>query len=150
MSGITKRVNLQDNIFILNCRLKVLRDTLILDTDPALFLEKVMEDAEFLDQALKTLLEYLQSHERLFERDEVLDYLSDLEWDFSRFLSEFSGSQGSVSAASFPALQDQLRLLRDRGAERLKAIGGDRRATAIPSTEGAVSSDELNELLKDF
>ena len=147
---MNKRVNLQDNIFILNSRLKVLRDTLILDVDPALFMEKTIEDTEFLDRALETLLEYLQNHERLFARDEVLDYLSDLEWDFSRFLGELSGSPGNISAVSYPALQERFRLLRDRGAERLKSIGEDRKAAAVPATESAVSSDELNELLKDF
>jgi hypothetical protein len=145
-----KRVNLQDNIFILNSRLKVLRDTLILELDPALFMEKTIEDTEFLDRALETLLEYLQTHERLFERDEVLDYLSDLEWDFSRFLTDLSGSPGNISAVLYPALQERIGLLRARGAARLKIIGEGRKLVAVPSTESAVSSDELNELLKDF
>ncbi|MDR2135866.1 MAG: hypothetical protein LBO76_04545, partial [Treponema sp.] len=93
---------------------------------------------------------YLQTHDRLFERDEALDYLSDLEWDFSQFLADFSGSPGSISAAAYPALQERIRLLRDRGAERRKAIGEERKAAAVPVMESAVSSDELNELLKDF
>ncbi|MDR2377047.1 MAG: hypothetical protein LBD96_11495 [Treponema sp.] len=145
-----KRVNLQDNIFILNNRLRILRDTLTLDLDPALFMEKTIEDTEFLDRALETLLEYLQAHDRLFERDEVLDYLSDLEWDFSLFLTDLSGSPGNISAVLYPVLQERIGLLRSRGAARLKVIGENRKAVAVPSTENTVSSDELNELLKDF
>jgi hypothetical protein len=145
-----KRVNLQDNIFVLNSRLKILRDTMILDTDPALFMEKTVEDTEFLDRALETLLRCLRAQDRLFDRGEVLDYLSDLEWEFSRFLNEFSGNSGGISAAPYPALRERLQLLRDRGAGRLKAINEDRKAAAAPVMENAVSSDELNELLKDF
>ncbi|MDR2178043.1 MAG: hypothetical protein LBP20_08410 [Treponema sp.] len=147
MSGMSKRVNLHDNIFILCGHLKILRDTLNLDTDPAMFVKKVMEDTEFLDQTLEMLLEYLRTHDRLFERDEALNYLSDLEWDFSRFLAEFSGS---TYAASYPELQERIRPLRERGAERLNVIGEDRKTTVFSLDENTVSSDELNELLQDF
>jgi hypothetical protein len=150
MSGMTKRINPQDNIFILNSRLKLLRDTLILDTDPVLFMDKTIDDTEFLDRALETMLEYLRANDCLFGRDEVLDYLSDLEWDFSRFLADLSGGPGNISAVPYPVLQERIRLLRERGSERLKAIGENRKAAAFSPVESAVSSDERNELLKDF
>ncbi|MDR1025487.1 MAG: hypothetical protein LBL56_07135 [Treponema sp.] len=147
---MNKRINLQDNIFVLSSRLKVLRDTLILDTDPAIFMEKTIEDTDFIDQVLETLLEHLRTHNRIFERDEALDYLSGLEWDFSRFLGEFSAGSGSISAASYPVLLERIQILRNRSAGRLKEINENRRTATSASEENTVSSDELNELLKDF
>jgi hypothetical protein len=147
---MNKRINLQDNIFALNGRLKTMRELLVLDLDPSLFFEKVIEDVNFIDHALDVLLEDLRTNDRHFERDEALDYLSDLEWDFSQFLGEFSGNSGTISAAEFPAILEQLRILRNRSTERRKLIDEKRSSSAVPVMESAVSSDELNELLKDF
>ncbi|MDR1971488.1 MAG: hypothetical protein LBQ46_06160 [Treponema sp.] len=147
---MNKRMNLQDNIFILNSRLRILRDLLILDADPSLFLEKTIDDIDFMDHALDTLLEQLQHNGRIFERDEVVDYLSDLEWDFSQALGDFSGNPGPISAASFPVIQERLRALQDRSAERRRTLDETRSRSGAPVMENAVSSDELNELLKDF
>jgi hypothetical protein len=121
---MNKHINLQDNIYILNGRVKILRDLLILDTDPALFLEKTIEDINFMDHALDTLLEHLRDNNRGFERNEVLDYLSDLEWDFSQVLGEFSGGAGSISAVPYPALLEQIKIMRNRCAERRALIDG--------------------------
>jgi hypothetical protein len=147
---MNKRINLQDSIFILNDRLRVLRDLLVLDPDPDLFLEKTIDDIDFMDHALETLLEQIRNNDRIFERNEVLDYLSDLEWDFSQILGDFSSSSGGISAAAFPVIQDRVRLLQSRGAERRRSIGEEQRSETGPATENTVSSDELNELLKGF
>lgn len=147
---MNKHINLQDNIFILNSRLRILRDTLILDADPSLFLEKTLDDINFMDHALDILLGQLRNNNRLLERNEVLDYLDDLEWEFSQVLGELSTGSGGINAASFPAIQDQIRSLRDRGTQRRQAISEERKSTAVPAMEHAVSSDELNELLKDL
>jgi hypothetical protein len=146
---MNKRINLQDSIFILNDRLRVLRDLLILDPDPDLFLEKTIDDIDFLDQALDTLLGQIRNNDRIFERDEVLDYLSDLEWDFSQVLGDFSSASGGIFSAA-PAVQDRIQALQSRGAERRRIIGEEQRSETGPAMENAVSSDELNELLKGF
>jgi hypothetical protein len=145
---MNKRINLQDSIFILNERMRVLRDLLILDPDPDLFLEKTIEDIDFLDQALDTLLTQIRNNDRIFERNEVLDYLSGLEWDFSQILGDFAGASGGISAAALPVVQDRIRLLQSRGAERRRLIGEEQRSETGPAMENTVSSDELNELLK--
>jgi hypothetical protein len=145
---MNKHINLQDSIFILNGRMKVLRNLLILDPDPDLFLGKTIEDIDFLDHALDILLGQIQSNDRIFERNEILDYLSDLEWDFSQILADFSTAPGGISAAALPAVQDRIRLLQSRGTERRRIIGEEQRSGAGPAMENTVSSDELNELLK--
>jgi hypothetical protein len=149
-TAMNKHINLQDNIFILNSRLRILRDTLVLDADPSLFLEKTLDDITFMDHALEVLLGQIRNNTRIFERNEVLDYLADLEWEFSRVLGEFSTGSGDLSAASFPAIQDRIRSLQELGTERRRAIGEERKSTAAPAVEHTVSSDELNALLKDL
>jgi hypothetical protein len=147
---MNKRVNLQDSIFILNGRLKILRDLLTLDPDPDLFLEKTVDDIEFLDRALEALLEQVRNNGHILERNEVLDYLFDLEWDFSQILEDISGGSGGISAGSFPPLQERIRSLLDRGTGRRRVLGDERSSATVPAMENAVSSDELSELLKDF
>jgi hypothetical protein len=147
---MNKHINLQDTIFILNGRLKILRDLLILDADPSLFFEKTIDDINFMDHALDTLLRKIQDNNRIFERNEVLDYLSDLEWDFSQVLADFLGGAGNISAASFPVIQEHILPLQTRSTERRRIIGEEQKHTVDPVIEHTVSSDELNELLKDL
>jgi hypothetical protein len=147
---MNKRINLQDNIFALNGRLKITRELLALDVAPGLFFEKVVDDINFMDHALGVLLEDLQENDRHFEREEALDYLSDLEWDFSQFLGEFAGASEGIGAAPFPAILEQVRVLQNQSTERRKQVDEKRSFVASPVMENAVSSDEMSELLKDF
>ena len=128
----------------------MIRDLLVLDTDPDLFLEKTIEDIDFIDKTLEALLENLSENKRLLERDVEFDNLSDLEWQFTQVLSDFLDSSGNISAAQFPVLKGKISILRKRSQDRQKA-GENSRAQAEPSlSEPVVSSLELSELLKDF
>ena len=147
---MNKRINFEDNIFILNARTRMIRDLLILDTDPALFLEKTIDDIDFIDQCLELILKGLIENERLLERNEAFDSIFELEWEFSHTLSDLLNSEGNISAAELPALQEKIRLLRDRSLERRKAIDEKRGPGEAAAMGNAVSSDELNELLKGF
>lgn len=148
--AMNKRINFEDNIFILNGRIRMIRDLLVLDTDPDLFLEKTIEDIDFIDKTLEALLENLSENKRLLERDVEFDNLSDLEWQFTQVLSDFLDSSGNISAAQFPVLKGKISILRKRSQDRQKA-GENSRAQAEPSlSEPVVSSLELSELLKDF
>jgi hypothetical protein len=148
--AMNKRINFEDNIFILNGRIRMIRDLLILDTDPDLFLEKTIEDIDFIDKTLETLLENLIENKRLLERDVEFDNLSDLEWQFARVLSDFLDSPGNISAAQFPVLKGKISMLRKRGQDRQKVMENSRAQTEPSLSEPVVSSLELSELLKDF
>jgi hypothetical protein len=148
--AMNKRINFEDNIFILNGRIRMIRDLLILDTDPDLFLEKTIEDIDFIDKTLETLLENLIENKRLLERDVEFDNLSDLEWQFAQVLSDFLHSPGNISAAQFPVLKGKISMLRKRGQDRQKAMEKSRIQTEPSLSEPVVSSLELGELLKDF
>jgi hypothetical protein len=143
-----KRINFEDNIFVLNTRIRMIRDLLILDTDPELFLEKTMDDAHFIDLTLAFLLGNLLENERLIERDEQLHNLSETEQQFSEALSEILEGVGSISAVQFPVIRDKTTVLRNNSQERRKNIEHSLSRENKPSSEPVVSSDELSELLK--
>ncbi|MDR2259062.1 MAG: hypothetical protein LBE14_07950 [Treponema sp.] len=147
---MNKRINFEDNIFILHARIRMLRDLLALDTDPDLFLEKTIDDINFIDHTLEILLGNLAENRRLMERDKAFDDLADLEWQFSRILSEFFNSSGNISAAQFPILREKIGLLRDRSLARGKTMEESRDLSESSVTEPVVSSVELSELLKEL
>jgi hypothetical protein len=147
---MNKRINFEDNIFILNVRIRMIRDILVLDADPDLFLEKTMEDIDFIDSTLGALLGNLIENKRLLERDAEFDNLSDLEWQFSQMLVEFLNGGGNISAAQFPMLKGKIAMLRKNSQDRKKAIDDARSPGEPARNEPVVSSLELSELLKDF
>jgi hypothetical protein len=145
---MNKRINFEDNIFVLNTRIRMIRDLLILDTDPELFLEKTMEDMGFIDATLAFLLESLLKNERLIERDEQFYNLSETERQFSGVLSEILEGAGSISAVQFPVIRDKTAVLRNNSLERQKNIENSVSQGNKSSSEPVVSSDELSALLK--
>jgi hypothetical protein len=146
---MNKRINFEDNIFILYARILMIRDLLALDTDPDLFLEKTIDDIDFIDHVLEILLRNLAENKRLLERDKAFDDLSGLEWQFSQTLSEFLNNPGNISAR-FPSLEEKITLLRNHSLERRKTMDASRGLSESSVTEPVVSSVELSELLKDF
>jgi hypothetical protein len=147
---MNKRINFEDNIFILNGQIRMIRDLLILDTDPDLFLEKTIADIEFIDKTLDALLENLVENKRLLERDAEFDNLADLEWQFTRVLSDFLDNPGNISAAQFPILKGKIVLFRKRSQDRQRAMENSRNQAEPLLSEPVVSSLELSELLKAF
>jgi hypothetical protein len=147
---MNKRINFEDNIFILEQRIRMIRDVLALDPDPDLFLDKTMDDLCFIDSTLGILLGNLIENTRLLEREEGFDSFYDLESLFGRVLSELlTGTQG-ISAKTFPAIRDKITFLRNGNAERIRLIDKNAGTHEQSRSDPVVSSIELNELLKDF
>jgi hypothetical protein len=147
---MNKRVNFEDNIFILMNRIRMLRDLFSLDADPDLFLEKTLDDVDFIAQALTMLLQQLLENRRFIERSELFHYFEELEWQFSQALSDFINNRGTISVQDYPAIVEKLRILHSRSQERRRnaeTAGGTPESQA---GEPVVSSDELSELLKEY
>jgi hypothetical protein len=148
---MNKRINFEDNIFILNTHVRAVRDLLLLDADPDFFLEKTLDDLEFIDNTLSILLDNLIGNKRYIGREEQFHNL--LETD--RFLSDvlqtlFSGD-GTVSVNKFPVIRDRITLIWNHNLDRSKIIESLSFAEAeLTPTEPLVSHDELSELLKDM
>ncbi|MDR2484024.1 MAG: hypothetical protein LBD55_01350 [Treponema sp.] len=147
---MNKHINFEDNIFILNVKVRMIHDLLLLETDPELFLKKTIEDIDFLDDTLGLLLDDLIENTHLIERNELFDNLSHLERQFSDVLTFFLTSSGNISAVRFPALREKAVFLRTHSLTRKKTIDNMRNQMAGVILEPLVSSTELSELLKDY
>jgi hypothetical protein len=146
---MNKRINFEDSLFVLAMRIRMIRDLLVLDADPDLFLEKTMEDIDFIDYTLGALLKELLENSRLLERDEAFENLSELEWRFDQVLGEILSGGKSISVAPFPMLRERITIVRNRSLERRKTAD-DSHSRSEGTTEPLVSADELSELLKDM
>jgi hypothetical protein len=147
---MNKCTNLEDNIFILNTRIRMLQDLFILDADPELFLGKTLDDMEFIDATLGSLLAALDDNARLVDRDELFHSLNESAQRFLAALTEAAGGQGTISAAEIPLLKDAIVPHREHTLALIKTLEGSRSGGEPASSEPVVTSDELNELLRDF
>jgi hypothetical protein len=144
---MNKRINFEDSIFIINTRIRMIRDMLLLDTDPDLFLEKTLDDVEFIDSTLAVLLEQLSSNKRFIERSEQFHNLAETDQLFAQVLSDLINGDSTISSGNFPVIRDRLALLWTHTQERRKAVE-DTAEPEAAAMEPVVSSDELNELLQ--
>jgi hypothetical protein len=147
---MNKRVNFEDNIFILMNRIRILQDLFNLDADPELFLEKTLDDIDFISHALTMLLRQLLENQRFIERSELFHHLEELEWQFSQVLSGFMNNQGSFSLETYPVVIEKIRILHHRSLERRKTAEIAGGASENQAGEPVVSSAELSELLKEY
>ena len=147
---MNKRVNFEDNVFILTMRVRMIRDTITLDADPGLFLEKILDDICFTDQILRTLLAYLQQNERLTTRDEFLEHFSELEWQFSQVIGELLNHDGNISIREIPSVQEKLIAFRNSSQDRRQTAEKLSLYNNYKEGDPVVSSDEITELLKAF
>ncbi|MDR3342089.1 MAG: hypothetical protein LBT14_04745 [Treponema sp.] len=145
-----RHINFEDNIFILNLRIRLIRDALALDPDPGLFLNKIVDDINFIDDTLVVLLNDLAENISFIGRDEQFDNLAEIEWQFSQVLTKFLNSSRNISVTQFPALREKILFLQDHSAARRKTIDESESRMENVYMEPVVSSAELSELLKQF
>ncbi|MDR2793178.1 MAG: hypothetical protein LBB61_05870 [Treponema sp.] len=145
---VNKPVDVEDTLYILNTRIQMLQDILALDVSPNLFLDKSIDDMDFIDKTLAVLLKMLTEDTYIMERDEQLDNLSETEWQFSQVLVRFLSVSSTISAEHFPVLRDKIFVLRKQSAVRRKAADNARAKKEGVETTPIVSSDEMSELLK--
>jgi hypothetical protein len=145
---MNKHINFEDTLFILNVRLRMVRDLLLLDTDTSLFLEKTLDDLEFTADVLEALTGQLIANPRLLDREQELDNLSDIEWQLTQLLTEFTSNNSPFSTARFPQIGERIQRLKEESAGRKKIIDENFAKSDQGRDEPVVSSAELNELLK--
>ncbi|MDR3019607.1 MAG: hypothetical protein LBU66_01740 [Treponema sp.] len=143
---MNKRINFEDTIFILNVRIRMIRDLIQLDTDPGLFYRQTMGDLEFISSILDILTEKFLENMKFLDRETEADNLLDAEWQFSQLLNEISGNSSPYSQARFPETQTWIDKLRKDTLKRKKQI----EESYVPEqsvSEPVVSNAELNGLL---
>ncbi|MDR2467691.1 MAG: hypothetical protein LBD22_01875 [Spirochaetaceae bacterium] len=146
-----KHLNYEDNIFILNTRIRMVSDLLLLDADPELYLDKTIEDLDFIGETAKFILTGLMANRQLIEWDEQLHNLYDTEERFFDLLSRILNGKASFSIDNFPRIAEITGALAAACTERQKIIK-EHMSEALTTTSDprVVSVDELAALLTDM
>jgi ElaB/YqjD/DUF883 family membrane-anchored ribosome-binding protein len=125
----------------------MIQDLLILDTAADLFLNKTLEDIDFINTSLANLLSNLKENFRLIDRDEQFHNLADTERQFCEVLNEMDQGEGNISGIQYPELRDRVEFLLNRSRERQHAIEDLIVEAKQLTLEPVVGYDELHELL---
>jgi len=147
-TNMDRHINFEDNIFILNARIRMISDLLCLDADPDLFLEKTLDDINFTDRVLSALTQNLTENRMLLDREEELSKLADLEWRFDQLITGMNGSSGISGSLSLGENRERLVLYRNNSAQRRGIIEDSRSPENQNESEPVVSSYEMNQLLQ--
>ncbi|GHT51933.1 hypothetical protein FACS1894102_7770 [Spirochaetia bacterium] len=146
-----KNINFEDNIFILNTKIRGISDLLLLDADPDMFLDRTIGDLEFISTSIGSLLGNLAANKLLISRDEQIHNLNETVQVFLDILSNMLRGNVSFSVRKFHTIEDVIKSLINNSNEQLKLIDGyisemDKTSMA----QGLVTNDEMTELLKNL
>jgi hypothetical protein len=144
---MNKRINFEDTIFILNVRIRMIRDLLRLDTDPNLFYRQTMGDLEFISSVLDILIGKFLENLKFLDREVEADNILDVEWQFSQIINEISGNSSPFSPTLYPEMPAIIARLRTDSVNRKKQIDETYVPTESAIAEPVVSNAELNGLL---
>ena len=144
---MNKRINFEDTIFILNVRIRMIRDLMRLDTDTHLFYSQTMGDLEFISTVMDILSEKFLNNLKFLDREVEADNILDAEWQFSQILNEISNNQGIFSPNNYPEMMTFIANLRKNSIKRQKLIEGSYEPAEHSMAEPVVSNAELNGLL---
>jgi hypothetical protein len=147
---MNKQENFEDSLYLLINRVKLIRETLILDADPVLFFERVLEDIDFIDQTVDKLLNWLMENNRLINREELTSHLAELEWQFSQILTSILNGSTFIPTFEMTPIKDRITILRKKSLERQRTTDIISSTVENEPGEPVINSNELYELLKDF
>ena len=136
-------ISIEDTIFIISMRMRMIRDTLRLNPPPNFFLEKCLDDLSFINNILVSLSQMITGNTG---DGALVDYLLDTEWQFSQLLIEFSIDSSPFSGRAFPNTRGKIAALRSDSDARRKALE-ESLALEGDIAEPVVSSAELSGLL---
>jgi len=136
-------ITIEDTIFIIGMRMRMIRDTLRLNPPADLFLEKSLDDLSFINHVLISLSQTISENSSGF-----VDYLLDTEWQFSQLLIEFSIDSSPFSIRAFPDTREKIASLRTESDTRRKTLE-ESFVLAGDLAEPVVSSAEMSGLWGD-
>jgi hypothetical protein len=105
IKAVNKRFNFEDTIFLLNLRIRMVKDLLRLDIEPELFYRQTAADIEFISSILNILIEKFLTNLKFLDRETEADNLLDAEWQFSQLLNEISNNTNPFSQTQYPETQ---------------------------------------------
>jgi hypothetical protein len=128
----------------------MIQDLLALDANAEIFLNKTVEDCDFIGMCSAMLLDNLANNKQLIERDEQLHNLYEMEVRFSNVLFNILHGNIFFSVRNFPVIEPAIQALSEKSAARIAQIDGLMKEAPASSVESrVVSQDELAALLSN-
>jgi hypothetical protein len=115
-------INYEDNIFILNTKIRAIDDLMRLEAENELFLDKTIEDLDFVGYAADKILANLLENKQLIDWDEQIRNLYDTEERFYALLRSMLTGQAAFSVLKYPAIAGIVNAISAASAERQKKI----------------------------
>ena len=144
---MNKHINFEDIIYILNVRIRMIKDLFHLDVDPILFYGQTMADLDFINSTMDILTDKFLKNQNFVDRDTDAECILDAEWQFSQLLNEISNNKGQNSFTQFPETHTLIARLKRESVERKKHIEDFCTPAESSVLEPVVSLTELNGLL---
>ena len=144
---MNKRINFEDTIYILDVRLRMVKDFLKLDTDTSVFFNQTMKDLEFINFVMETLVEKFLTNLKFLDRDAEADNILDIEWKFSQVLNEFSNNSSLFPPSYHAEMKAMLVKTRKDSIKRQRLIEESYVPQEQSLNESVVSNAELSGLL---
>jgi len=146
----------EDTVFLLNIRIRMVRDTMRLNPSGGLFMERCLDDIAFVDNVLGSLAQQIAANEEQDEASDadgannaalgIVDYAADTEWQFSQLLTEFLLESNTFFARASSKERGKVVLLREGSNARRKVFEKFSASSQIELAEPVVSSTELSML----
>lgn len=146
---MSKRIHIEDTLFFLQSRIKLLADGLILNLEPDLFLESYLQDLDLLQSSLAYCIEAIQENEKYVDWEEQVQNLLDLEEDLETLLDDLIQGKGNLGAAFMP-ISEKIELYKSSSKGRKEQL--EQLLALHPAEQDngmVVSPQELRELLQD-
>jgi len=144
---MNKLINFEDTIFILNVRIRMIRDLLKLDTDTSIFYSQTIKDLEFINSVLEMLSEKFLVNMKFLDREVEADNILDAEWQFSQVINETTNNSSPFSPDDYPDMPAVIAKLRKGSTFRQRRIEESYVPKDHSMAEPVVSNAELNGLL---
>jgi hypothetical protein len=144
--AMNKCVNFEDTLYILNVRIRMIKDLLRLDIESYLFYHQTIKDIEFISSTLDTMTEKFLTNINFLDRETEADNILDAEWQFSQLLNEISNNS-PYSPKFYPESTLCIEKLRKDSLNRKKQIEESSISAEQILSVPVVTHAELNELL---
>jgi uncharacterized protein YaaQ len=143
-----KNLNFDDNSYIIMLNIQYLKNVLAMDLEPQIYSDKILNDIDFTDKLLETLLNFLMENEFLIDRAKELNKLEDLEWRFEQLLSGLYGQSALLQGINNSENNQKISNYKNNCKKRKNIITSTvSKNMQNKNNEPIVSTLELNKLL---
>ncbi len=143
---MTRRINYEDDIFIVALQVRFVQDTLKLDVDPELFRERILGDIAWVGAVTTRLTQSLRESSVFVKRQDHLREILKLERSLVEILDSLLERQVAF-AEHLADRMPELKAHRDSAARDIEAIGALLAGAGSPEEEHIVSAEELRFLM---